>query len=117
MRSPVSWLLPLVLLVGCSKKEIGEPCEEGRDCESDLCLVTQSSESRRWTCTKLCESESDCPDGGKCFGGSCEAACDSQADCPDETVCYQGLCAVECRSDDDCVNAICPAPGDVCEPK
>ena len=107
--------LTAVLALGCAKKEIGEPCRDANECEFDSCLSATSSKSSRRICTKVCDSDADCPNMGTCIGGRCDAACTSQDDCPDETVCRDGLCLVECRSDDDCVNATCPAPGQVCE--
>ena len=108
-------LLAVVLFLGCSKKEIGEPCEKADECEYDWCLDASVANSRRNICTKTCDSEADCPNAGKCIGGTCEATCTSQSDCPEETLCRDGLCLVECRSQDDCINATCPAPGQVCE--
>ena len=106
--------LTVVLALGCSKKEIGQPCEEASECEFELCQLP-GGPSRRSTCTKFCDDSSDCPDQGSCVGGSCQAACSSQKDCPEETLCSDGLCMAECRSDADCINATCPAPGQVCE--
>ena len=108
-------LAVVVLLLGCTKKEIGEPCEDASECKHDACAGASVSNSVREVCTKYCSDDADCPDDGKCIGGSCEATCGSQEDCPEETLCRDGLCLVECRSQDDCINATCPAPGQVCE--
>ena len=108
-------LLAVFLALGCSKKEIGEPCQEADECEFESCLSASTAHSHRRVCSKACNSEADCPNEGVCIGTRCVAGCSSQEDCPDETQCRDGLCAIECRSQDDCENATCPAPGEVCE--
>lgn len=103
---------------GCSKKGVGEPCDDATECESDLCVDgSPALNTVRRVCTSYCKDDAECGSGESCFSGRCAARCEAQDDCPDENVCSGELCAVVCRSDADCVNAVCSTPGALCEAK
>ncbi len=81
--------LPVLFLAGCANDDVGIPCKSGEvpagtgggtgesdqtpqvtsnalDCRSRLCLAIgdRSDTSVRPLCTKICESDGDCPDSG-----------------------------------------------------
>ena len=110
------------------RRELGEPCEENGDCNSDLCIVTAEGQ----LCSELCDgfSPASCTEGFYCDGdaagtcgtgfclagraGSAEmgAACVTDTDCS-TLMCDGGKCTTPCRPNSDVMSC---ANGYVCRP-
>jgi hypothetical protein len=81
---------------------IYEACEDGSDCETDLCALTPGY----GVCTQPCSSDDDCPSSGTSCeqfaeeDGLCFRSCDDDDDCPSGMECDTvngpegGMCAV-----------------------
>ena len=75
-------------------------CEPGTTCINGKCVdsTTPSKIGGSGTCT----SDSQCPRGQRCVGGSCSittslkesSPCKSESDCPPNMACYNGKCSV-----------------------
>lgn len=62
-----------------SKAELGEPCDADGDCRDGNAICLQTYQER--TCTQLCESDADCPEGQLCR----EADLHDESDTPTNT--------------------------------
>jgi hypothetical protein len=71
-------LLALLPLVTACKKELGELCSDGSECETELCRVVPPGSD-----AKICALDSPCPDAVD-IDGECIRPC--SAGCPEGTV-------------------------------
>lgn len=53
-------------------------------------------------CISLCENNSDCSCGEKCYNGGCRSLCSNRNKCPQRQICQQGLCVPGCNNNRDC---------------
>jgi hypothetical protein len=119
--------LALVLftaLLAC-RGEVGDPCEDARDCEQNLiCEWTEvvgagqpallGAGGKR--CTRECDSSIRCAGGEVCFSNTCLPECDSDDDCGSgETKCLDGTCALVCTDERPCSIGTCLMSGGFCE--
>lgn len=75
-----------VLLTGCSGN-IGDPCTDDRECDSNLYCVRDNNDG---VCTARCDGDRDCPSNTVCIkenGGICLERCEGDRDCPIELEC------------------------------
>ena len=99
------------------RRSFGEPCEEGWECQSDICIDTPN-EGR--ICTEQCAG--DCPQGFECVttnisgdpilicapdGNDLCQRCEVDSDCDDAedlclTIGHFSYCGEACESDEDC---------------
>jgi hypothetical protein len=103
-------LLALLPFVTACKKELGELCSDGSECETDKCRVVTPGAD-----VKICAATPPCPDDAIDIGGNCIRAC--SAGCTEGTVChpfYDG-CLAACERDDQCPNATCTLTTGLCE--
>lgn len=85
---------------GAGSGDVGEPCVDGEECASGLCLFTSDDDG---VCTDLCSESSDCPSGFGCAaieetlvcvpgsGGSTGGELGDA--CTDDSQCASDLCA------------------------
>jgi hypothetical protein len=97
------------------KEASGNPCdrmycEPGTTCVDGKCVSNSISTKSTKTAMKeasgkgSCTSDSQCPRGQRCVGGSCDitttkalkegAPCKTESDCPPNQACYNGKCSV-----------------------
>lgn len=107
----VALLLALLPLLFACKKELGELCSDGSDCETDECRPVTPGASD----VNICAAYPPCIGDAVDIDGDCIRPC--SAGCPEGTVCHplvQG-CLAACERDDQCRNNTCTAEG-LCEP-
>ncbi|MBK8263582.1 MAG: hypothetical protein IPK80_19870 [Nannocystis sp.] len=103
-------LLALLPFVTACKKELGELCSDGSECETEECrVVTPGAE------VKICAMYGPCPEGTVDIGSECIRSC--SVGCSDGTVChpfYEG-CLAACTGEDQCRNNTCTLATGLCE--
>jgi hypothetical protein len=96
-------LLALIPLIAACKKELGELCSDGSECETELCRAVPPGSD-----VKICAVNAPCPDAVD-IGGECIRPCSEG--CAEGTFCepfYDG-CLASCERDDQCRNGVCTA--------
>ncbi len=131
-----TFILSLVVLVGCSKSTTTPPpdepppfggaCDDG--CEELACLddprfpggyctspcpcedgSTCVTDYGTELCFRACAGDADCRDGYSCWRGTCRPPCTADGECGAMASCSAGRCdGVECSTSDEC------GPGTVC---
>lgn len=94
-------LLALLPLVTACKKELGELCSDGSECETEICRDVPPG-----SVVKICALSQPCPDDTIDIG-ECLRPCSEG--CPEGTYCepfYDG-CLASCERDDQCRNGVC----------
>jgi hypothetical protein len=103
-------LLALISLVTACKKELGELCSDGSECESERCRPVPPGAE-----VDICAASPPCPADAINIDGDCIRPCSSG--CPEGTVCHplvQG-CLAACERDAQCPNATCTLTTGLCE--
>jgi hypothetical protein len=103
-------LLALLPLVTACKKELGELCDDGSECETEICRDVLPGSS----VTKICALSQPCPDDTVDIG-ECLRPCGEG--CPEGTVCHpfhQG-CVAACTGEGQCRNNMCTIATGLCE--
>lgn len=99
-------------------------CEPGTTCVNGKCVSNAIGAKSTKTAMKeaggkgSCTSDSQCPRGQRCVGGSCSittalkesAPCKSESDCPPNMACYNGKCSVTTSAKEMKEGKACP-PG------
>lgn len=99
-RGLVTGLLASLLVLACgsdggsAKAGVGEVCDDGTACDSDLfCYQSSSTVGRQISglCTMKCDTDADCsrvvPNTGCLIGDVCGHLCGSGLGCPTGTYC------------------------------
>ncbi|CAI6087883.1 unnamed protein product, partial [Clonostachys chloroleuca] len=101
----------------CDKKKLvcvgPEVCEANTTCRNgDKCFIRY--------CMPLCSSDQDCAGWGICGGDHCIPTCNLPTDCPNDLLCNDGVCiprSAFCRSTDDCKEGqLCDMEDRICVP-
>lgn len=102
----------------CDKKKLvcvePEVCEANTTCRNgDKCFIRY--------CMPLCSSDQDCAGWGICGGDHCIPTCNLPTDCPNDLLCNDGVCiprSAFCRSTDDCKEGqLCDMEDRICVPR
>lgn len=103
-------LLALLPLVTACKKELGELCSDGSECESEECRVVAAGAE-----VDICTSIPPCPGDAIDIGGSCIRPCSEG--CAEGTICdpfFKG-CVAACTGEGQCRNNTCNLATGFCE--
>lgn len=109
MRTFVLLLALLPLVTGC-KKELGDLCSDGSECETEICRDVPPGSS----VTKICAADPPCPDDAINIG-ECLRPCSEG--CAEGTICdpvFKG-CVAACTGEGQCRNNTCTLATGLCE--
>ena len=101
-----------LLLAGCGKPTVGDPCKADSDCSAVAAGARCLGEAQGFPngyCSLDCAADSSaCGEGKSCAALSeatppvCLAGCSKSSDCRDGAQCYEGACQPRCKQDSDC---------------